>query len=78
MLTRWTGVGLLIAGIAIGLGVAGLREGPVVSAQDSPSWTPESTESVDAAAPWLGAAARLEITTTGVSIAGRYKVACEQ
>ena len=75
MLNRWTGVGLLIAGIAIGLAAAGLRENPVASAQAVQTGTPESKE-VDA--PWLGAAARLEITATGVSIAGRYKVACEQ
>lgn len=78
MLNRWMGVGLLSAGIAIGLAAAGLRESPVASAQAVQSGTPESKESVEVDAPWLGAAAHLEITATGVSIAGRYKVACEQ
>jgi hypothetical protein len=50
----------------------------VASAQAVQSGTPESKESVEVDAPWLGAAAHLEITATGVSIAGRYKVACEQ
>ncbi|HET9385605.1 MAG TPA: hypothetical protein VFO67_10685 [Gemmatimonadales bacterium] len=78
MLNRWTGVGLLIAGTAIGFGAAGLRESPVASAQAVQSKTTELKESIEVDAPWLGAAAHLEITATGVSIAGRYKVACEQ
>ena len=78
MLTRWTGVGLLIAGIAIGLGAAGLRESPVASAQAVQSGTPESKKGVEVDAPWLGAAARVEITATGLSIAGRYRAACKQ
>jgi hypothetical protein len=72
------GVGLLSAGIAIGLAAAGLREGLVVSADAGRAWTPGSKESNEVTESWRGAAAHVEITTAGLSIAGRYRAACEQ
>ena len=48
---------------------------PVVSAQDRwqcRSWTLEASNGVDAVAPWLGAAERVEISTAGLAVANRY------
>ncbi len=82
MVNRWMGVGLFSAGVVIGVALAGLRQEPVVSAQagwQCRSWTLESKESADVVGPWLGAAARVEITAAGLSQAGRYTVvACRQ
>ena len=82
MVNRWIGVGLLSAGVVIGVALAGLRQEPVVSAQagwQCRSWTLDSKEGVDAIGPWLGTAARVEISAAGLSIAGRYTlVACKQ
>jgi hypothetical protein len=74
-------MGLLSAGILLGLALAGLRPEPVVSAQDRwqcRSWTLESSNGVDVVAPWLGAAERVEISTAGLAVANRYiLVACK-
>jgi hypothetical protein len=84
MVDRWLDVGLIGAGVVIGLAAAGLgqSQGLAVSAQagwQCRSWTLESDGGADAVGPWLGAAARVEITVTGLSHAGRYTlVACKQ
>jgi hypothetical protein len=75
-------VGLLGAGVVIGVALAGLPQEPVVSAQagwQCRSWMLESKESADVVGPWLGAAERVEISAAGLSIAGRYTVvACKR
>jgi hypothetical protein len=78
MMNRWMGVGLFSAGAVIGVAVAGLRQEPVASAQADSSWTAESTRGVDAVGPWLGAAARVQISTAGLEVSGRYILACKQ
>lgn len=82
MMNRWMSVGLLGAGVLVGVGVEGLRHEPVVSAQSAwqcRSWTLESKESVDAVGPWLDTAARVEIAAAGLDRVGRYAlVACKQ
>jgi hypothetical protein len=67
MVNRWIGVGILSAGVVVGMALAGLRSKPVVSA--------ESKEGADAARPSLGAAACVEIASADLSIAGRYTLA---
>jgi hypothetical protein len=66
----------------IGAALTGFRPEPVVSAQGGwqcRSWTVESKDSVDAVGPWLGTAARVELSTAGIEIGGRYAVvACKQ
>jgi hypothetical protein len=82
MVNRWMGVGLFIAGFLSGVAVTGQRPEPVVSAQagwQCRTWTLESTDNADPIGPWLGTAARVEIATAGLAIAGRYAlVACRQ
>jgi hypothetical protein len=81
MVNRWIGVGLISTGVVIGAALAGLQQESVVSAQagwQCRSWTLESNESADAIEPWLGAAARVEISASP-SVAGHYiLVACKQ
>ena len=81
MMNRWRGISLLGAGVVIGGAVTGLWPEPVVSAQDRwqcRSWTLEASNGVDAVAPWLGAAERVEISTAGLAVANRYVlVACK-
>jgi hypothetical protein len=67
MVKRWIGLGLLSAGVVIGVALAGLRPKPVASA--------ESKEGAYAAGPSLGAAACVEIASADLSIAGRYTLA---
>ena len=82
MMNRLVGVGLVSAGLVIGVAMAELWQEPVVSAQagwQCRSFTRESKESADAIGTWLGAAARVEITAAGLSVADRYVlVACKQ
>jgi hypothetical protein len=82
MVNRLIGVGLFSAGAVIGVALTGLRPEPVASAQaglQRPSWTGESKGGAEVVAPWLGAAARVELTAAGLSIAGRYAAAaCRQ
>jgi hypothetical protein len=82
MVKQWIGVGFFTAGVVIGVAVTGLRQEPVVSAEagwQCRSWTLESKEGADLIGPWLGAAARVEIAATGLSIGGRYTlVGCKQ
>ena len=81
MANRLIGLGLLSAGVVIGVALDVLRPEPVVSAQDRwqcRSWTLEASNGVDAVAPWLGAAERVEISTAGLAVANRYVlVACK-
>jgi hypothetical protein len=81
MANRLMGVGLLSAGVVMGLALEGLRPEPVVSAQarwQCRSWTLEASNGVDAVAPWLGAAERVQISTAGLAVANRYiLVACK-
>lgn len=84
-MTRWMGVGLVSAGVAIGAALAGLPQEDVVSAQGNwqcRSWALASKHTADADEEldtWLGAAARVEMTAAGLDVAGRYiLVACRQ
>lgn len=91
MVNRWMGVGLFGAGLMMGVAMSGLQQDPVVSAQagwQCRSWMlgdrtaaasdRVSTDAADVVGPWLGTAARVEIATTGLEIAGRYTlVACK-
>ena len=79
---RWLGVGLFTAGVVIGVVVAGLQQESAVSAQSGwqcRAWTMESKGGAEAVGPWLGTAARVEISTAGIEYNGRYAlVACKQ
>ena len=82
MRNRWMAVGLFGAGVVTAGAVAEWQLEHIVSAQDRwqcRSWTLESSQGVDAVAPWLGSAERVELSTAGRDIANRYVlVACKQ
>jgi hypothetical protein len=75
-------LGLFIAGLVIGAALTGLRPESVVSAQagwQCRSWTLESKGTADAIGPWLGTAARVEISAAGIEMNRQYAlVACKQ
>ena len=82
MKNRWMVVGLFGAGVVTGGAVAEWQLEHIVSAQarwQCRSWTLEASNGVDAVAPWLGTAERVEISTAGLDVANRYiLVACKQ
>ena len=82
MKKRWVVAGLFGAGVVTGGAVAEWQLERIVSAQarwQCRSWTLESKDGVDAIGPWLGTAERIELSTAGLEVAGRYiLVACRQ
>jgi hypothetical protein len=82
MKKRWMVVGLFGAGVVTGGAIAEWQLEYIVSAQarwQCRQWTVEASQGVDAVAPWLGTAERVEISTAGLAVANRYVlVACKQ
>ena len=82
MKNRWMVAGLFGAGVVTGGAVAEWQLEHILSAQarwKCRSWTLESSNGVDAVAPWLGSAERVQISTAGLDVANRYiLVACKQ
>ena len=82
MKNRWMVMGLFGAGVVTGGALAEWQLEHILSAQagwQCRSWTLESKDRVDAIGPWLGTAERVEISTAGLEVAGRYLlVACKQ
>ena len=82
MKNRWMVAGLFGAGVVTGGAVAEWQLEHILSAQagwQCRSWTLESSNGVDAVAPWLGSAERVQISTAGLDVANRYiLVACKQ
>ena len=82
MRNRWMAVGLFGAGVVTAGAVAEWQLEHIVSAQGGwqcRSWTLEASQGVDAIAPWLGTAERVQISTAGLDVANRViLVACKR